>query len=130
MRVMIDSPVAFWSAAIAVVLLAFLAITRPHSAFLIGLAVVVVSFPFSVAWLAAFHLLIALNPHLGGMGQVFLMALGVATLLHFGVFAGIAWLVYRASRRWAGDAKTVAIAAFLYAVAVFIIFSLIPSKTL
>jgi hypothetical protein len=98
-----------------------------RSVFLLGLVVVAVSFPFSVAFIAAFRMVLAVIPR-----QEFRiavpMALGVAILLHFGVFSTVAWLVHRALRSQpsAARAKAMMILAFLYTVAVFVAFVIVP----
>jgi len=98
-----------------------------RSAFLLGLVVVAVSFPVSVAFIAAFRMVLAVIPR-----QQFRIAvpaaLGVAILLHFGVFSTAAWLVHRASRSQpsAVRAKAMLILAFAYTVAVFVAFLIVP----
>ena len=99
----------------------------PRKAFLIGLLVVTISFPFSVAFVAAFHLIFAAAPHLEFRRAV-PTALVAAVLVHFGVFGGIAWLVHRALWRRPNitQVKALIIAAFLYTVAMFIAFVMNP----
>jgi formate hydrogenlyase subunit 3/multisubunit Na+/H+ antiporter MnhD subunit len=97
-------------------------------AFLIGLLIVAISLPVSAAALGAFRIVTAVVPR-QKFEVVVPAALGVAILLHFGIFMALAWLIHRVlqSRPASVRSKAMIATALVYTIAMCVIFLMLPA---